>query len=244
MTSWAKMSADLDSNPKVRKAGRDGRDVFLFVLRRNAALDLGGRLPLIHVEPWYLADQLMMSEEEARHGLSRAVTAGLLLVDDGFVAIVGWDDGWAKRPLTDGERQARRREKIKAEAELGKALTKSHEAAVTCHDSHGSEKKREEENREEKSRESALPRAAPKKPRKSQVPADWEPLASIGLSTHERRELERFRNHHRAKGSTFVDIEAAWRNWLSRAEDYTPRNTNSQQSALAAVLAIAKGDPS
>ncbi|WP_354643937.1 hypothetical protein [Kitasatospora camelliae] len=36
-------------------------------------------------------------------------------------------------------------------------------------------------------------------------------------------ETERFLDHHRAKGSTFKDWTAAWRTWMSRAVDYTPR---------------------
>lgn len=34
--SWCKVASDLDSDPKIRRAGRLGREVFLFVLRRNA----------------------------------------------------------------------------------------------------------------------------------------------------------------------------------------------------------------
>ena len=50
MKAWGKMSADIDINPKVRKAGRDGREVFLFVVRRNAALDLGGQIPVSYLD--------------------------------------------------------------------------------------------------------------------------------------------------------------------------------------------------
>jgi hypothetical protein len=32
-------------------------------------------------------------------------------------------------------------------------------------------------------------------------------------------QAERFRDHHRAKGTTFTDIDAAWRNWLRRGFD-------------------------
>lgn len=161
MTSWAKMSADLDSNPKIRRAGRDGREVFLFVLRRNAALDLGGRVPKLHVESWYLADQLMCDEVTASHGLSRAVTAGLLRDEGDEIVIVGWDDEWGKRPLTEAERQAKRRAKLKgsgADSSPAKPdVTKSHAPSVTCPDSHGSEEKREEEKKKRAAASSAPP---------------------------------------------------------------------------------------
>jgi hypothetical protein len=35
-------------------------------------------------------------------------------------------------------------------------------------------------------------------------------------------ETERFLDFHRAKGSTFKDWTAAWRTWVSRAQDYAP----------------------
>src|SRR5512139_3137910 len=108
---FAKMDISLDSHPKIRKAGRDGREVFLFVLRKNAALDLGGRIPDSYVEPWYLADQLMVTEDEACHGMSRAVTAGLLARDGLEVVIVGWGDDWSRVPMTDAERKAKQRAK-------------------------------------------------------------------------------------------------------------------------------------
>lgn len=194
---FAKMDADLDSHPKVRKAGRVGREVFLFVLRRNAALDRSGRVPATYVEPWYLADQLMMSEDEACHGLSRTVTAGLLSLDDGHVSICGWSDEWAKAPLDEAERKRREREKKKAaeaastvtdtSVDESRDVTDSHGHAVTdrdCPDSHALDKKRGEEKRREESRSLvALPPAPPpaEKPKADRsalrrpMPADWMP---------------------------------------------------------------------
>jgi hypothetical protein len=42
-------------------------------------------------------------------------------------------------------------------------------------------------------------------------------------------ETERFLNHHRAKGNTFKDWTASWRNWMLRAQDY--KRNGSQQVA-------------
>jgi uncharacterized phage protein (TIGR02220 family) len=131
--------------------------VFLFVLRRNAALDRSGRVPATYVEPWYLADQLMMSEEEARHGLSRTVTAGLLDVTDGHVSICGWSDEWAKAPLDEAERKRRERERKKAASTNPSTsaddVTDSHGRDRTDRDgpdSHALDKRRGEEKRGEK----------------------------------------------------------------------------------------------
>lgn len=148
---FAKMDINLDSHPKIRKAGRDGREVFLFVLRKNAALGRGGKIPASYVEPFYLAEQLMVTESEARSGLSRCVTADLLFVTGLEVEISGWDEEWGGRALSDAERKARQRKKAK---ESGTSNTESrdvtigHEADRDDRDSHVEEKRREEKKRE------------------------------------------------------------------------------------------------
>lgn len=197
---FAKMDADLDSHPKVRRSGRAGREVFLFVLRRNAALDRSGRIQVTFVEPWYLADQLLMSEDDARDGLARAVAAGLLAIADGHVSICGWSDEWAKAPLDEAERKRRQREKdveakrapmvtVSSDAE-SRNVTDGHGTSVTdrdCPDSHALDKKRGEEIRREESRPLvALPPAPPpaEKPKADRsalrrpMPADWVPARS------------------------------------------------------------------
>lgn len=170
---FAKVDADLDMHPKVRRAGRNGREVFLFVLRRNAALDRSGRVPLSYVEPWYLADQLQMSEVEAEDGMSRCVTAGLLRREGDQVSILGWDDDWSKAPLDEAERKRRQRERDNdkqsapvnppTSKKKSRAVTNSHAASVTHRDrpdSHASEEIRREERRGEKSREVSAPPSA------------------------------------------------------------------------------------
>lgn len=176
---FAKVDADLDNHPKVRRAGRNGREVFLFILRRNASLDRSGRVPGSYLEPWYIADQLMMSEADAADGVSRIVTAGLVTIRDGHAVIAGWDDEWAKAPLDEAERKRRQREKDRqpdapeiktAPAPVAPVVTGTsdvesrdvticHGASVTdrdCPDSHALDKIRVEE-----SRTLSVPPAAP-----------------------------------------------------------------------------------
>jgi hypothetical protein len=115
---WAKMDARLDSHPKIRRGGREAREVFLFALRRNRLRHGGaadGRLPAADFEPWYLADQLMMPEPDAERGVARALAAGLLSRDGDDVVICGFDEDWGGRaPLTPAEKQKRFREREKA----------------------------------------------------------------------------------------------------------------------------------
>jgi uncharacterized phage protein (TIGR02220 family) len=146
--SWCKVASNLDTHPKVRKAGRNGREVFLFALRRNAepGNPIPGRIPKDELEPCYLADLLQMPECDAVTGVTAAVTAGLLALEGDSYAIVSWKDGWGKDNGTGAERTARYRENKKLQA----AVT-----GVTSHivtPSHGDacdiEEKRLEEKRE------------------------------------------------------------------------------------------------
>lgn len=164
---FAKIDAHLDSNPKVREAGRDGREVFLFALRKNMAHDFNGCVPHSYFRPKYLADQLMVDEVTAGHGLSRSVTAGLLTkTDDGYL-ISGWDDEWSKRPLTEAERKRRSREKSNPLETLPVVEDSGHEMSRTESDGHAChalDKSREEESRRDQSRGEKKRAATPAPP--------------------------------------------------------------------------------
>ena len=113
--SWCKVASNLDSHPKIRRAGRNGREVFLFALRRNKepGNPVPGRLPIDQLEPWYIADQLQMPEADAVTGVTAAVTAGLLVLEGLSYVIVGWDDDWGTGPVDGKDRTAKWREKHK-----------------------------------------------------------------------------------------------------------------------------------
>lgn len=49
----------------------------------------------------------------------------------------------------------------------------------------------------------------------------WAQTHAVGVDLD--RETQRFLDHHRAKGNAFKDWHAAWRNWMSRAVDWGPR---------------------
>lgn len=73
--------------------------------------------------------------------------------------------------------------------------------------------------------------APAKQRRASPVPENWEPDESTyawarqaGFSDDEvRREVPRFRNHHRSKGNTFKDVGLAWRNWMDNSRSFGSR---------------------
>lgn len=151
MALYAKVDCMLDSNPKIRKAGRCGREVFLFLLRRNRILDARGILSAGNIDPDYLADQLMMSPEEAVTGVTACCNASLLTITAENVAIIGWSDEWAREPKSNAERQADHRRKVKEnkllEIDDHNSVTNSNGANVTRNANNvRKEKKREEKN--------------------------------------------------------------------------------------------------
>lgn len=110
ITPFAMIAHDVWNNRKVRRAGPLGLLVFIFALTRNATRGRTGSFAASELEPWYLADQLRISEPEASQALQRAVEAGLLAIDGDVAVIVGWDETWARRSLTESEqRQIRRK---------------------------------------------------------------------------------------------------------------------------------------
>lgn len=167
--SWCKMASNLDSHPKIRKAGRNGREVFLFALRRNAEPDnaVPGILPLDQLEPWYLADQLQMPEADAVEGLERCVTARLLARDGLAYAIVGWEEEWGKGAVPGRDRTAKWRENQKTTSPVTSPTSptsrQSHGDARDALDQRRSEEKRPEET----NKNSAAPKARGSRSRKT-----------------------------------------------------------------------------
>jgi uncharacterized phage protein (TIGR02220 family) len=157
--SWCKVSSTLDSHPKIRKAGRLGREVFLFALRRNAHPEnpVPGILPADVLDPWFIADQLMMTEEEAVTGVTLCVTVGLLLKNGHCFEISGWSEDWGKRETVNAERQARYRARLRNDGEQGNPVTVEN---VTRYNVTVDQRRLEEKRREEITKNSATPNSA------------------------------------------------------------------------------------
>lgn len=218
------MAADLDSHPKILKAGADGREVFLFLLRRNAQMDYEGRLPLSELEPTFISHHLMRDESTVSHGLSRCVTAGLLERDIDFWGISGWDEEWSKRAMTAAERKAKSRAKSLQPKEEGAEVTKSHDSIVTQSDCHTLDQIRSDQIIERGTAGSArLPRAA-------SLREDWEPneqhrALATGLHVSVAAEAALFRDHYAAVGGRMRDWDAAFRKWLRNASKFEKSST-------------------
>lgn len=157
---FAKMAAALDSNRKIRRGGRDAREVYLWVLRQVAQRDSDGEIPLADVTDYeHVSGQLMCSEAEVREGFERAVTVALLSVTDDRCSVVGWNEEWGRRAMTGAERVAKHRSRHgKDEKSTGADVTKRYSVtgAVSCN---AGEERRGEEKRGERERGPAAPAA-------------------------------------------------------------------------------------
>lgn len=249
MQSYAKMAGSLDSNRKVRKAGRNGREVFLWVMRQVALRDSDGWIPLADVTDFeHVADQLMCSASDAEDGFNRAVTAALLSVTGDECSVVGWDSDWGRRPKTGAERQ---REYV-ARQKQNKGLRDSSPESVTEASSQmtanvTSDVNRIEENRiEERESRSASPPADPPSPQagfrlessqratkarprqaKTALPDSWAPdldttALARTLGVDVATEVDRMRDWARGSGSRKADWGATFRNWLRKASEERP----------------------
>jgi hypothetical protein len=151
-----------------------------------------------------------------------AIADEALIVDDDEWIITGWgerqtDKGAASRMRRYRERQQQLTDE--EEEQSGSAVT-----AVTrnARNVTPTETKTETEKKEKSA-----------KPKKHPIPNDWTPQEShADKAQAERvdlnREAERFRHHHAAKGSTYVDWDRAFHTWLMRAHDFGNHTTDSK----------------
>lgn len=221
---FAKLDPGFFENRKVIRAGRNGRDMYLFTLCENADRGARGFISLADAEPWYVAHRLGITEDEARDGLDRAFAAGLLERDGDRLVIVGWDDDWSRLPKTDAQRAKEYRERTNG-------VTIRHKDNVTSHAESDASPIRSDQRRGEQSARDA-PNSLSRKSRKTRaqtgaaqpLSSAWEPSVSAaayakshGLDPAE--EARRFRLNAAQRGHTFVDADAAFELWLSRSND-------------------------
>ena len=98
----------------------------------------------------------------------------------------------------------------------------------------------------------------PKPPKRAtQMPPDFYPNEAGVTYAEERRvslaiELQSFRNHHQAKGTTFKDWQAAWRTWCDKAVEFgrtghkaarpmPPQETAYQRAQRETIEGLAPG---
>ncbi len=191
---FAKLAPDLHRHPKIRKGGRDARDVFVFALCVNADHGATGIIGAAYVDPWYLSDALLVDQDTARRGLEKCIEVRLLeMLPDGSARIVGWDeDEWGRArhgSMTEAERKALKRAEVKAARMAAVRTCPDKDSPVSGRPdmSRESETDQRQSRSEAEQREEsapATPVAAPpplkleapgKKPRRQSVPKAQQP---------------------------------------------------------------------
>ena len=145
---WLKLDSGIYRNPKIVRAGRDARDLFIYLLCLNAEQEFNGEIPSGYADPEYLARDMGMEPEAVGHALVTLCHACLVTkCDSGHVTISGWGAEWAPAPRTDRERkreQRKRERNARNDSGCHGNVTDSH-ALSRCH----VEERRGEEKREE-----------------------------------------------------------------------------------------------
>lgn len=83
--------------------------------------------------------------------------------------------------------------------------------------------------------------------RKRAIPPNWVPsdrnIADASNRQFSAEEIDdeaaKFRDYHLAKGSTFLDWDAAWRTWLGNARKWQPKRPDNSSAFLRSVARAA-----
>jgi hypothetical protein len=228
---YAKMAPSIDRNRKIRRGGRDARDVYLWVLRRVAERGVTNwRIPAEDVQDAdYLADELMCTADEARTGLERAILVRLLAIDGDECVVCGGEDEWARKAMTGAERTAKwKKSRSGDDATVsapspGDARVTVTSSAVTAENAGdvGEERRGEERESRHRDRQPDKPASAPP-PRKSRLPDQWQPPLELEAVARDEgvslaREMGKLKDWAAAEGTKKADWTATARNWLKRA---------------------------
>lgn len=244
--SWyAKLESGFHANRKARKAGREGREVFVFVLCMNAARGSQGWIPAEDLDAWYLCDQLQYdSEAEAKAAVAKAVEAGLITMDAERVEICGWSDDYAKRPKTRAEIQSDYRSR-KGSRQGGQQGERYDDEVTSYRSSNALPRKEGRKGEREGGGNGSLsgsasgspdapeaPSAPDTRPRRTRTPDEagqplsstWQPSEALAAVAHSlgldpAHELAQFRLNARARGHRFVDPDAAFEKFMRGSRD-------------------------
>lgn len=242
---FAKVASNLHTNPKVFAAGRNGREIYLWALCKNAELEADGTVPARYFEPAFASRMLDCDAGDVTDGIARAESSGLIRrTPGGDVVLVGWDEDW--RPPSDGKERTRRwREGKKAESQPASPTTVTFGDAGDNTESHGDGSDVREERREEK-KERAPRRSSPSP--KVSLPSAWHPppdAAEIAAAEGKTlaREVRNFRDYALREGKVYADWNAAFRGWLRRHfpsdEAAKPKRSGRDPAMAAFDAAIA-----
>lgn len=239
---WCRLSTDFYLDADILRAGEAAEVLFVRCLAYAGAEETGGRIPRGALS------RLAPTKTKARVD---ALLRERLLIDDGSdVLIRSWErwqeslDSESERRRKAREKKARQRAEARQEEELPVPPEPEDDPPLaldvvpgTVPGTEGDESRRrprhievEEEQKTTSSgtrkRATPAPDLFPITPRM----AEWG-RKNAPRVRNAQAETERFLDYHRAKGNTFKSWEAAWRNWMSKADEYAADRPSSRQTA-------------
>jgi hypothetical protein len=139
------------------------------------------------------------------------------IVDGGLVVLYG--DGLAYIPQFKAHQHINPRE---TPSQLPEPQDVTRQARVGTRQARASDA---QGGREGKGREGNTDASASSAKKKHPIPDDFSPNETGVTVAREagirlEQEVEQFRNHHKAKGSTMLDWQAAWRTWVGHAVQF------------------------
>ncbi len=196
--NWFRLYHDLIDDPKVQRLEGRVFKAWINLLCLASRSDPRGMLPPVED----LAFALRIGEDEAEEVVGLLLAKGLLEEVDGAVMPHNWA-GRQFRSDDVGSRVKRTRTKTGTGEEVGTSVEVASSATeVKTKSTRGKYK-------------TAVPDQFPVEE------AHIEYAASLGFSRQEVDEqTTRFLDYHLAKGSRFLDWQAAWRNWLRNARRF------------------------
>lgn len=183
--------------------------------------------PSVLARRWRVTRDIVTALEAA------AIADGALVVEDGEYAVVNWSKYQAIDP-TATDRKRRQRGKQRGDTDLPGVTARSRTSRVTpvtTRDTPGHLSCATETETSQKKERASL---STKKGRAAGLPTAWQPngqhaelarKAGVDLS----REVDRFRDHAAATGRIAKDWDAAFRNWLRKAEELRVATTGSSK---------------
>lgn len=219
---WIKMRADLLTSPKVVRIAS--------ALRADRLRVIGGMHAVwclfdVHSEDGSLDGYTpeVLDEIIGWPGFSDAIAAVQWLeIGDGFLSVPRFDEHngqSAKRRAQEAQRKSKERAETSA-SDADKKRTR--------------EEKRREEKKDKEPSGSLLSAS-----RKTKLPPEFSPNEA-GAKTAEEKglsvaaELQKFTDHHTAKGSLMADWQAAWRTWVGNAATFARAGPKSSQASIEA----------
>lgn len=225
MSDWFKLSGSYYRDPKVLRAGEAAEVLFVRGLSYCCEHGTGGRIPKAALP--YLA----ATDTEAR--TDALVREGLWVTDGDEYVVRSWDawqqgvDALTERRKKDRDRK--RSQRVSHRTVRGQSADTSAEFRTT------------EIEIEKEETTNVVSSARARATRAPDIFAITDQMRSWASGKAIRadldRETERFLDHHRAKGTTYRDWTAAWRTWMSRADDYAPQPAaNAQRGNLGRLF--------